>query len=271
MTLKRYVNGQVVPIKLSILDALRSSPPPRKKKRVNSVRSQNLHFYCNVNLRFYADIIQLHDLAFTGLKQSLVCSGKYDCQDLQRMLSFNISGSGIDNLCTQKNSTASATPNAATAATRTVQAQAAPAIVTDSASGPTTLITKQGEDEAHTFTDADDAKLIEMKAAGRTWKEIVAEMKKSQSGLKERFKEIGSNAGSGAGSGPGEKNTGEEGQSQKAASTGKNGHKDASSAGETTAKVCRPLSSTLVLFLSSHTSSPSPPGSSSAPFIPTPN
>jgi hypothetical protein len=214
--------------------------------------------------------LQLHDLVSTGLKQSLVCSGKYDCQDLQRMLSFDTSGSGTDNFCTQKNSTASATPNAATAATRTIQAQAAPAIVTASASGPTTLITKQGEDEAHTFTDADDAKLIEMKAAGRTWKEIVAEMKKSQSGLKERFKEIGSNAGSGAGSGQGEKKTGEEGQSQKAASSGKNDHKDASSADETTAKVRRPLSSTLVLFLSSKFLGPSPTRSPSAPLYPHP-
>ncbi len=59
-------------------------------------------------------------------------------------------------------------------------------------------MTKQGEDEAHTFTTADDAKLLELKAAGKTWKEIVAETKKSMSALKERFKEINPKAGGGA-------------------------------------------------------------------------
>lgn len=66
-----------------------------------------------------------------------------------------------------------------------------------------TTVTKQGEDEAHTFTVADDAKLIEMKAAGKTWKEIVAETKKSMSALKERFKEIGPKADGAAGAGAG--------------------------------------------------------------------
>ena len=72
------------------------------------------------------------------------------------------------------------------------------------AANPTT-VTKQGEDEAHTFTVADDAKLIEMKAASKTWKEIIAETKKSMSALKERFKEIGpkTNGAAGAGAGGG--------------------------------------------------------------------
>ncbi|KAF7508189.1 hypothetical protein GJ744_009486 [Endocarpon pusillum] len=69
---------------------------------------------------------------------------------------------------------------------------------TTSGNGNTTAITKQGEDQAHSFTTADDAKLLELKAAGKTWKEIVAEMKKSQSALKERFKEIGPKASGGA-------------------------------------------------------------------------
>lgn len=67
-----------------------------------------------------------------------------------------------------------------------------------SGNGNTTAVTKQGEDQAHTFTTTDDAKLLELKAAGKTWKEIVAEMKKSQSALKERFKEIGPKASGGA-------------------------------------------------------------------------
>lgn len=67
-----------------------------------------------------------------------------------------------------------------------------------SGNGNTTAVTKEGEDQAHTFTTTDDAKLLELKAAGKTWKEIVAEMKKSQSALKERFKEIGPKASGGA-------------------------------------------------------------------------
>ena len=67
-----------------------------------------------------------------------------------------------------------------------------------SGNGNTTAVTKQGEDEAHTFTTTDDAKLLELKAAGKTWKEIVTQMKKSQSALKERFKEIGPKASGGA-------------------------------------------------------------------------
>jgi Myb-like DNA-binding domain len=65
-------------------------------------------------------------------------------------------------------------------------------------------VTKQGDDDAHTFTAADDAKLIELKANGKTWKEIVAEMKKSQSALKERFKEIGPKAEDAGGTASGE-------------------------------------------------------------------
>lgn len=117
-------------------------------------------------------------------------------------------------------------------------------------------VTKKGEDEAHTFTAADDAKLIEMKAAGKTWKEIVAETKKSQSALKDRFKEIAPKAdtsgeaggakdekikeaeGTAAEDQKAEDNKAEdqkaEDKSQKGASTGKKGKKDRS---ESTEKV----------------------------------
>jgi hypothetical protein len=37
-TLKRYVNGRVVPIKLSLFDAFQGVPPARKKKATNGVR-----------------------------------------------------------------------------------------------------------------------------------------------------------------------------------------------------------------------------------------
>jgi hypothetical protein len=123
-------------------------------------------------------------------------------------------------------------------------------VTTATASEPTTTaspeepatITKQGEDEAHTFTAADDAQLIEMKATGKTWKEIVAEIKKSQSTLKERFKEIGPKADSGAGKDENKKDAetkpaedkNAENESQKAANTGKKGKKDANN---TAAKV----------------------------------
>lgn len=59
-------------------------------------------------------------------------------------------------------------------------------------SSDNTSVTKHGE--AHILTAADDAKLIELKAAGKTWKEIVAEMRKSHSAVKQRFKEIGPKA-----------------------------------------------------------------------------
>ena len=116
-------------------------------------------------------------------------------------------------------------------------------------------ITKQGDDEAHTFTAADDAKLVESKAAGKTWKEIVAEMKKSQSGLKERFKEIGPKLDAGAtgndkesqakaekGKKEAEAKAAEEkkkaeAQSQKSSITGKKSKKDQSNASQTAAKV----------------------------------
>lgn len=122
-------------------------------------------------------------------------------------------------------------------------------------------ITKQGNDEAHTFTAADDAKLIEMKAAGKTWKEIVAETKKSQSALKERYKEIAAKpdaSTAGGGSAENEKDSeakaeedkkeadakaaeeekkNAEGQCQQASSTSKGSKKDKSNASEKTAKV----------------------------------
>lgn len=59
MTLKRYVNGQVVPIKLSILDAFRTSPPPRKKKGQSSVRFPRHSFYDHASLRAWADAVSL--------------------------------------------------------------------------------------------------------------------------------------------------------------------------------------------------------------------
>lgn len=53
------------------------------------------------------------------------------------------------------------------------------------------VASKQGTDEnGPNFTDAENAKLIEMKAAGKTWREIASEMNKSQSSLKEHFKKI---------------------------------------------------------------------------------
>ena len=116
--------------------------------------------------------------------------------------------------------------------------------------GDNPIVTKQGEDEAHTFTAADDAKLVEMKAAGKTWKEIVAEMKKSQSALKVRFKEIGPKADGGAGGAapaggekkkePEAKAAEEKNAEQKLpapATTGKKTKKDANDASGAAAKV----------------------------------
>jgi hypothetical protein len=149
----------------------------------------------------------------------------------------------LTNCALQKVSTATAPANPA-------PANPAPAVTAATPSEPATTpspeepakITKQGEDQAHTFTTADDAQLIEMKATGKTWKEIVAEMKKSQSTLKERFKEIGPKADSGVGKDenkedaetrPAEDKKAEN-QSQKAANTGEKGKKDANN---TAAKV----------------------------------
>jgi hypothetical protein len=136
-------------------------------------------------------------------------------------------------------------------------------VTTNTPGGPST-ITKQGEDEAHTFTAADDAKLVEMKANGKTWKEIVTEMKKSQSALKDRFKEIGPNANAGTASGGGsaegdaKKKESEakatqakategkkaEVKSQKsAAAAGKKGKKEVTTANEKTTKVSEHMSS----------------------------
>lgn len=78
-------------------------------------------------------------------------------------------------------------------------APAEPEPATTGRDSDNSTVTKQGDDEAHTFTAMDDTKLIELKAAGKTWKEIVAETKKSQSALKGRYKEIGPKANSGPG------------------------------------------------------------------------
>lgn len=78
-------------------------------------------------------------------------------------------------------------------------APAEPEPATTGRDSDNSIVTKQGDDEAHTFTAMDDTKLIELKAAGKTWKEIVAVTKKSQSALKGRYKEIGPKANSGPG------------------------------------------------------------------------
>ncbi len=81
-----------------------------------------------------------------------------------------------------------------------------------------------------------------MKAAGNTWKEIVAETKKSQSALKERYKEISPKAdgGSGAAGGGDQVKKGSEAKAdedKKAATTGKKGKRDASNTSGMTEEV----------------------------------
>ncbi|KAI9655369.1 MAG: hypothetical protein M1821_005516 [Bathelium mastoideum] len=71
-------------------------------------------------------------------------------------------------------------------------------VQTGDGSGANNVETKANE--ASGFSPEQDAKLVEMKADGKsTWRQIAAELKKPQSDIKQRFKELKANDGGGGG------------------------------------------------------------------------
>ena len=178
-----------------------SSPKKKKKKKkgANSVRYQNI---TSAKLSAFCLLLRSILLADKVSHTSIgvwLQYGQYGsiCSYWSQVLVFSKSRTNKNH--PSQNAPAASTP--ATPAPAPAETDPAPAPATTTTTDATTQtigeIIKQGEDEAHTFIATDDAKLIEMKAAGKTWKEIVAELKKSQPALKERFKEIGPKASGG--------------------------------------------------------------------------